>query len=89
MLQAGSGSRYVVDKCCREVDHKRAKLRKEMEAIEAERHQLLQERGLWAEQRGAALAAAEQATSLQRALASHVKDMPGLKVGIRHSYFAP
>ena len=49
--------------------------------MEAERQQLVRDRGLWAEQRGAALAASEQAATLQAALASHMKGTPNFQGG--------
>ena len=65
---------------CRALDHKHDRLREERELWEEEKAQLIRERGQWAEQRGAALAAAEQAATLQAALASHMGNAPLLKV---------
>lgn len=71
-----AGCHYI----CRALDHKHERLREERELWEEEKAQLFRERGQWAEQRGAALAAAEQAATLQAALTSHMGNTPQFKV---------
>ena len=74
---------FLKDMRCREVEHKQGRVRAQTEAMETERQQLVRDRGLWAEQRGAALAASEKAATLQAALASHMKGTPNFQVSIR------
>ncbi|KAK9825276.1 hypothetical protein WJX74_005158 [Apatococcus lobatus] len=75
-----SAQRDDVADALRQLDHKHDRLHEERVLWEEERAQLIRERGHWAEQRGAALAAAEQAATLQAALASQMGNAPLLKV---------